>query len=164
MSGLLNAIEISSRGLTVQRTKMNTVAENMANAETTETPEGVPYRRKRVIITSEPARGRFKTELRRANGSLMRTHQSHIPGRSVGRTNQTELSSVSSQESVDKNEEFRLLYDPTHPDANEDGYVRMPNVDIIEEMVDMMTASRGYEANTVAISTAKKMANDALEI
>lgn len=163
MSGILNAIGISSRGLSVQRAKMNVVAENIANAETTETPEGGPYRRKRVVV-KEDRDSEFKTMLRQADTRMARTHPGHRTGKSTVLNEEVELSSVKMDEIVDPDSGFKLVYDPSHPDANEDGYVRMPDIEIINEMVDMMAATRAYEANTVAISSAKKMANDALEI
>ncbi|MFZ5980707.1 MAG: flagellar basal body rod protein FlgC [Candidatus Zixiibacteriota bacterium] len=163
MSGILNAIGISSRGLSVQRAKMNVVAENIANAETTETAEGGPYRRKRVLV-KEDQDSEFRTILRQANTRVARTHPGHRSGHSSVINEEVNLPSVKMEEVVDQNSGFKLVYDPSHPDANEDGYIRMPDIEIINEMVDMMAATRAYEANTVAISSAKKMANDALEI
>jgi len=163
MSGILNAIGISSQGLSVQRAKMNVVAENIANAETTETVEGGPYRRKRVLVKEEQG-SEFKTILRKVDTRMARTHPGHRAGRSTVLNEEVELSSVSMDEVIDPDSNFKLVYDPSHPDANEDGYVRMPDIEIINEMVDMMAATRAYEANTVAISSAKKMVNDALEI
>jgi flagellar basal-body rod protein FlgC len=164
MSGILNAIEISSQGLSVQRQKMNTVAENMANAETTETPEGGPYRRKRVIVFEDKQSTSFDNVLRTANNRLARTHPNHRRGITLRPPDNSRPPSVEAERSETPKDSYRLVYDPGHPDADEEGYVKMPDVDIIEEMVDMMAASRGYEANTVAISAAKKMARDALDI
>ena len=164
MAGILSAIEISSRGLSVQRQKMNAVAENMANAETTETPEGGPYRRKRVLVIADKQNVSFDKVLRKANNRLVRTHRSHRRGISLDPKNGEQAPTVKSREVEDPKSNFRLVYDPTHPQANEEGYVKMPDIDVIEEMVEMMAASRGYEANTIAIAAAKKMARDALEI
>ena len=164
MGGILNAIGISSQGLSVQRAKMNVVAENMANAETTETVEGGPYRRKRVVVAEERPRPEFRTLLKQADGHLTRTHGAHRKGYGppAGRTEQPPT--VRMKEVTDPDSSFKLINDPTHPDADEEGYVRMPDIDIIEEMVDMMAATRSYEANTVAISAAKEMARNALDI
>jgi len=163
MSGILNAIGISSRGLSVQRAKMNVVAQNIANAETTETPEGGPYRRKRVTVQEEKVSD-FKSLLRKADTHMSRTHPNHRSGRQHILNEEVNSSSVSMTEIKDPESSFKLVYDPSHPEANEEGYVRMPDIEIINEMVDMMAATRAYEANTVAISSAKTMAKDALEI
>lgn len=164
MGGILNAIEISSRGLSVQRGKMNVVAENMANAETTETVEGGPYRRKRVVVTEEKPQPQFRTFLKQANGHLVRTHGAHRKGYGPPAARKEQPSTVRMREVAAPETSYKLINDPTHPDADEQGYVRMPDIDIIEEMVDMMAATRGYEANTVAIGAAKKMARNALDI
>lgn len=164
MGGILNAIEISSQGLSAQRARMNVIAQNIANAETVETPEGGPYRRKQVTFEEDRNRVSFSSVLKRANSRLARTNDKHISGCTrIGRTKE-EQSSVAHEMSEDKIDPFKLVYDPSHPAADEEGYVQMPNVEIINEMVDMMTASRAYEANTSVISAAKGMAENALEI
>lgn len=164
MSGILGAIAISSKGLSVQRAKMNAVADNIANAETTETVEGGPYRRKRVLVSEVKEKERFGQLLRRADSRLTRTHPGHRSGGLRHPVGKVEISGVEGQEVVDPSSSFKLVHDPTHPMADEDGYVKMPDVEIINEMVDMMAATRAYEANTVAIASAKQMARDALEI
>lgn len=162
--GLINAIDIAARGLSAQRAKMNVVAENMANAETVETPEGGPYKRQRVIISSEDQSVPFSRELSRASTQLARTNPEHMPNKIRLQVGSVDVSTVEHKEMVDPESTFRLIYDPTHPDADAEGFVKMPDVDIVHEMVDMMAASRAYEANTSVIASAKKMANDALGI
>lgn len=164
MSGLLGAIELSSQGLSVQRAKMNAVADNIANAETTETAEGGPYRRKRVMVSEVKEKEKFSKVLKRANGLLTQTHAGHRPGALRPPESRNELSGVEGQEVQDPASSYQLVYDPSHPEADENGYVKMPDIEIINEMVDMMAATRAYEANTVAISSSKQMARDALEI
>ncbi len=164
MAGLLNAIDVLSQGLSVQRKRMNVAAENIANAETTETRKGGPYQRKRVIVEGDSKEDGFKSHLQLASTRLMKTNKMHLPAQPLRYSTGEEEPSIEGSEQVDKNSKFRLVYDPTHPDADEDGYVKMPDVEIINEMVDMMAASRSYEANTVAIATAKRMANEALDI
>ncbi|MFQ6009240.1 MAG: flagellar basal body rod protein FlgC [Candidatus Zixiibacteriota bacterium] len=164
MAGILNAIEIASQGLSVQRAKMNTVAENIANAETTETEQGGPYRRQRVIVKSDKKKGAFSTLMNDARLRLACTNERHIKGKPLPTSRGIELSSVKMKTVTDPASSYRLVYDPTHPQADKDGYVKMPDVEIVTEMVDMMAASRAYEANTVVISTAKQMAKDALDI
>lgn len=164
MSGLLSAIDISSKGLTVQRAKMNVVAENIANAETTETKEGGPYRRKRVLVNEEKQTVPFSSVLKQADTRLVRTQPGHRLGKAPAIGNKIDMPTVDMKEVEDPASSFKLVYDPSHPDADSEGYVKMPDIEVINEMVDMMSASRAYEANTVAISSAKKMAKDALDI
>ncbi len=164
MGGLINAIEISSQGLSTQRAKMNVIAENMANAETVETDEGGPYRRRRVVVSEDKKAVSFNKLLSQANTRLARTNAAHRPARAAVTGEKETVSSVSYEEVTDPDSSFRLVYDPGHPNADEDGYVCMPDIDVITEMVDMMTATRAYEANTSVISASKQMAQDALDI
>jgi flagellar basal-body rod protein FlgC len=164
MATILNAIDISSKGLSIQRAKLEATAQNLANAETTETREGGPYRRKRIIVKADDFKQSFETALKAAGTSLTRTNTGHRQGKARSFTNSVELSSAEMKEVQDPKSSFRLMYDPSHPAADENGYVKMPDIEVINEMVDMMSATRAYEANTVAISSAKQMAKDALDI
>ena len=164
MTGILNSIQISSQGLSVQRRRMNTTAENIANAETTRTDDGTPYRRKRVVVEENTTQGTFDSMLKNAGMRIARTNPGHLGSKHVSVTRRMDLPTVTTNLVTDPESAYRLEYDPSHPDADEDGYVQMPDIDVITEMVDMMAATRAYEANTVAISSAKKMAKDALEI
>lgn len=164
MGGLINAIGISAQGLSAQRAKMNTVAQNMANAETVETAEGGPYQRKRVIVTEDKKLAPFTDYMSSASTRLTRTHAGHRPSRVRLQSGSIKVSTVRHEEIVDPESSYRLVHDPTHPNADAEGFVKMPDVDVVHEMVDMMAASRAYEANTAVIAAAKKMANDALEI
>lgn len=164
MAGILNAIELSSKGLSIQRSKMNVVAQNIANAETTETQKGGPYRRRRVLVNEHKISGNFNSYLKKAGLRLSRTNPNHIPTKAKRITGKSNLSSVDMKVVTDPESGHKLVYDPTHPDANDKGYVKYPDIEIVNEMVDMMVAARAYEANTVAISTAKKMAEEALDI
>jgi flagellar basal-body rod protein FlgC len=138
---LFSAMKVSASGLSLQRTRMNVVSSNLANASTTRTPEGGPYQRKEVIVEARPL---FEQQFGSALADAVRT---------------AEVAQVRSDASAP-----RMVFDPSHPDADENGYVAMPNVNIVEEMVDMMNASRGYEANATAVQTAKTMAQRAIEI
>lgn len=164
MSDVFTAIDVSARGLSVQRAKMNVVAENIANAETTETPEGGPYKRQRVTVAEDRKPTTFNSEIMRASARLSRTNKKHFQVGSSISVSQTEVPTADLEVGVDKVSKFRPVYDPSHPDANAEGYVMMPDIEIVNEMVDMMAASRAYEANTSAIGAAKQMAKDALEI
>lgn len=164
MAGILNAIEISAAGLSVQRSKMNTIAQNIANAETTQTKEGGPYRRQSVVISESKERVNFGAMMQKAGNKLARTNSKHIQGNVRVNGTSAEVSTTECKVQSAPKDSFKMLYDPNHPQADESGYVKVPDVEIINEMVDMMAASRGYEANTVAISAAKNMANEALDI
>ncbi len=164
MAGLLGAIEISSKGLSVQRAKMNTTAENIANAETTQTPEGGPYRRKQVVVKEDDTGVSFRHMMQRAGVDLDRTNTRHLPAQGVRLRSEVEVPDVKMKEVEAPKSAYKLIHDPSHPDADEQGYVRMPDIEVVNEMVDMMAAARAYEANTVAISTAKQMAKDSLDI
>lgn len=164
MAGILGAIEISSRGLSVQRAKMNTTAENIANAETTQTKEGGPYRRKRVQVKEDDTGVSFRHMMKRAGVRLERTDSRHLPAQGIKTRSEVEVPGVEMEQVEAPKDSYRLVHDPGHPDADEEGYVKMPDVEVVTEMVDMMAAARAYEANTVAIATAKQMAKDALDI
>mgnify|MGYP001256504890 CR=1 FL=1 len=141
---LLDSLHMSSSALSAQRVRMNVISSNLANANTTRTPEGGPYRRKEVLMAAYPAQRTFEDIL---NANLT---DSVSEVKVVGVVNDTRP--------------FITKYDPQHPDANENGYVLMPNVNIVKEMVDMMSATRNYEANVTAINATKSMALKALEI
>ncbi|ANF96514.1 MULTISPECIES: flagellar basal body rod protein FlgC [Paenibacillus] len=143
-----NSFDISASALTAQRLRMDVVSSNIANAETTrakiENGEAVPYRRKEVVLsTNKPA---FADALNSAMN---------------GNNGVNGVKAVAIQE--DK-EPFKLVFNPTHPDADKNGYVKMPNVDTLKEMVDMISASRSYEANVTALNASKAMITKALQI
>ena len=123
---------------------MGAISSNIANAQTTRTPEGGPYRKKQVVFGSEPARDSFADIL---EGELGEKAQN-----------------VYATEVISSNKPPILKYEPNHPDANEKGYVAYPNVNVMEEMADMISTSRSYEANISALNTTKNMAMKALEI
>ena len=135
--GLFDAIDISGSGLSAERLRMDVTAENLANANTTRGPDGGPYRRKSVVL--EQQGGGFGAALSRARG--------------------VQVGGI-----VEDPAPPRRMYDPGHPDADADGYVAMPNVNPITEMVDLITASRAYEANVTAMQTAKTIFSKTLEI
>ncbi len=136
------ALTISGSGLKAERARMNVTAMNLANANTTRTIEGGPYRAKSVVFGAKPLEN-FKDTLH---------------------STQSRLRTVDVVEVVEDNKPFKEIYDPSHPDANDQGIVQMPNVDVAEQMVDMIAAKRGYEANVAAIDAVKSMALKALDI
>lgn len=148
--GMFDSFNISATGLTAQRLRMDLISNNIANATTTRTPEGGPFQRKRAIFAPINPRPFYKSP-------LVPERVDHGVGRGVR---------------VVKIEEdktpFRLVYDPHHPDAiktgPKTGYVEMPNVSVVMEMTDLISASRSYEANIMMVNNAKNMFNKALEI
>ncbi len=164
MEGVFSSIDISGSGMSLQRRKMNVVAENIANAETTKTEDGGPYRRRRLQVNSDSEKLPFKTILNNSRAGLARTHKSHMTGAPSVTGNYESVVTARSKEIIAGEDEYRLVYDPGHPEADEDGYVKMPDIEIINEMVDMISANRAYEANAMAISASKDMLKGALEI
>ncbi len=164
MSGLINSIDVSASGLTIQRRKMDAVAQNIANVETTKTEDGGPYRRKRIMVEEAKENVPFKTLLNQANTKLARTNPAHMTGSTRGMKSDVEISKVDAEEVQAPADDYKLIYDPDHPDADADGFVKMPDIELINEMVDMMTSSRAYKANTTAILAAKEMAKNAMDI
>lgn len=164
MSQLFSSLNISASGLSVFRRKMNIAAENMANAETTKTESGGPYKRKTLQIVGKNVPTTFSNELKTAAIKMAQTSTAHMPGKSVPRYNGTQVSYAESRERVDPNQNVRMVYDPSHPDADEEGFVAMPDIDPLVEMVNMMTASRAYEANITSIQAVKDMSKRALDI
>jgi len=138
------SMNVSSSGMASNRKRMNAISSNIANAQTTRTVEGGPYRRKEVVFGSEPARENFSDVLEGEMGS------------NIQKVHATEVLSI--------NEAPILKYEPGHVDANDKGYVAYPNVNVMKEMADMISASRSYEANISALNTAKSMAMKSLEI
>ena len=139
----LSSMSISASALTATRLRMDVIAENMASSNTTRTENGEPYRRKYVVFQEKTGDRDFAAFFNRAQ-----TAAGGVRVLQIG----TDMS------------EFKLDYNPSHPDADEDGYVRYPNVEVVQEMVDMMSAFRSYEANVTALNTLKDMAIKTLEI
>jgi flagellar basal-body rod protein FlgC len=141
---IFKSMDISSSGLAAQRLRMNILSSNLANAQTTRTPEGGPYKRKDVVFTATPQTNPFEDLLQEGHNSQLR-----------------EVKVTGIHE--DPNPPRRVL-DPSHEDADADGYVSMPNINIMTEMVNMIAATRAYEANATAMTDAKQLAIKALEI
>jgi flagellar basal-body rod protein FlgC len=145
-----SALETSASALTAERLRMDVIANNIANAETTRTPEGGPYRRQMVVLGSRPS---FAATLQGAGGQAQPAGAADSVGRGV-RVVQI----------VQDQRPFKLKYDPTNPDADANGYVQLPNVETVTEMVDLISASRAYEANVTALNAFKSMVSAALQI
>jgi len=152
---LFAAMKVSTSGLTAQRKRLDVVAENLANIETTRTAEGGPYRRQVVSFQEERALVISSPEPGEAGGN----DTSAQPGT----TEQQEFRGVSGQIREDSSP-FPEVYDPGHPDANSEGFVKYPNVDIVTEMTELISATRAFEANVTAFNAAKQMMRKALEL
>ena len=140
---LFKAMEISASGLRAQRTRVEAISSNLANVTTTRTDEGGPYRRRETVFASDPISTPF-------SNLLTSSVTKEPPGVKA--------------EVVERQGEMKEVYEPSHPDADERGYVMLPNVNLVEEMVDLLSALRNYEANVTAFNSAKSMVMKALEI
>lgn len=161
---IFDTMSISATGLSSQRRKLNAIASNIANADTTRTDEGGPYKRKRILMMEAHQPSRFSTLLQEQKERLTLTNPGHLPAAEARTFAELLGSGVETQEVREEPVEPRLVYDPAHPDAREDGYVVYPDINIVTEMVDMIAASRAYEANVTTLDTSKSMFNRALEI
>jgi flagellar basal-body rod protein FlgC len=142
---LLSALQIAASGLTAQRQRVEVISSNLANADTTSTEEGGPYRRKDLVFTTQSMQGSFQTMLGEA--------LDNEAGKGV------RVAGIYEDDAP-----FIRRYEPGHPDADADGYVLMPNISPVEEMVNLISATRSFEANTQAISAIKELAQKSLEI
>lgn len=140
----LRSLNISGSGLTAQKLRMDVISQNISNAEVTRTENGTPYRRKMVVLSSINGEGNFRDALDRAT--------------------KVKTGGVQVQSVIEDQSALVPVYNPNHPDANEEGYVMLPNVNTAQEMIDMLGASRAYEANITAFNATKSMVLKALEI
>ncbi|OYZ18403.1 MAG: flagellar basal body rod protein FlgC [Bdellovibrio sp. 28-41-41] len=145
MSDYISGMRISSSGMTAQRARLNAISSNIANINTTQTPEGGPYRRKDVVFEAMPDARNFGEILTSSN-----------PKSNMQRVQVTDV--------VSDLKAPLMKYDPDHPDANPEGYVAYPNINLMEEMTNMLQATRAYEANVSALQASKDMAMSALEL
>ena len=161
--GIFDSFDISASGMSAEQYRMDIISQNMANAHTTRTEDGTPYVRK--VVTFQE-----KTNTKERNFKhMLDTAFSNLSGRPLGSTNSARLSSPGSGVKIgglyeDTWTEEVMAYDPEHPDADENGYVHYPNVNVITEMTNMIDARRGYEANQAAFEATKAMANKGLEM
>jgi flagellar basal-body rod protein FlgC len=147
--GLFDALDISGSALSAERLRMDVTSENLANAQTTRGANGQPYRRKEVVLQEMGGAG---TSFGATLAGVMGNESDSTPG------------GVQVAGIVQDAGQGQLVYDPGHPDANAQGYVRMPNVEPVSEMTDLITESRSYEANVTAMQTAKSMYTKTLDI
>lgn len=141
---IFHSIDVSATALTAEKTRIDVISNNMANANTTRATGGMPYRRQMTVFKEKKGTP-FSSYLRDANNKYFND-------------------GVSISGIVEDTTPFKLIYEPGHPDADENGYVRMPNVDMAKEMVDMIDAYRAYEANVTSMNTSKSLLMKALDI
>ncbi|HBG48374.1 MAG TPA: flagellar basal body rod protein FlgC [Cyanobacteria bacterium UBA9971] len=161
-----NALDISSSALTAQRIKMDAIAGNIANVNTTRNPDGTPgiYRRKEVIFSS--VYGNMVNG--KNNNDEWNTDETNTNADLKGSVSQNSVSTLNGVKVLQVADDFKTplnkVYNPSHPDADKDGYVNLPNVNVVSEMVDMISASRAYEANVTSINATKSMISAAMKI
>jgi flagellar basal-body rod protein FlgC len=161
---LLNSSKISGTALAAHRTKLNVIAENLANVDTTRTKEGGPYRRKMVVFKAEDIDS-FKSVVEKKQEKQEKWGIELSPIEFDSEKKPDKGTGVNVDQIIRSQEDFRLVYNPAHPDADPDtGYVEMPNVDHLTEIADMLVAKRSYEASATALSATKDMVLKALEI
>lgn len=166
--GMFTAINAAGSGLTAERLRMDIISNNIANVNSTRTEEGGPYRRQRAIFTPRRIQPNFSIPMPRGINDQLKAqkiHKKHISFQDDEVSSQYEWFKGVKVLKVDEDPSpFRMEYQPGHPDADDNGYVAMPNVNIVSEMTDMISASRAYEANVSTIKSAKAMFTKALTI
>ncbi len=161
---LLSASKISGTALAAHRTKINVIAENLANVDTTRTKDGTPYRRKMVVFKGDDIES-FKSVIAKKQFRQQQAGIELSPIEFDSKKGEDRGTGVRVDQIIKSQEDFRLVHNPAHPDADPDtGYVKMPNVDHLTEIADMLVAKRSYEASVTALSTTKDMVLKALEI
>lgn len=157
-----NDFDISGYGLSAQRFRMNIISSNIANANTTRTSEGGPYQRREVVFKAMEFDKALNEELK--NSSDFLEYENPLDDPFLQTDANPAIMSVKVDKVVRDDSDFRLKYDPSHPDANEQGYVAYPNINPVIEMADLIEATRAYQANVAAFQSAKNMANSSIEM
>ena len=158
----LNSFDISGYGLSAQRVRVNTISENIANAQTTRTDEGGPYRRKEVIFKAVDFNEQFNKALNGMTNSA--GYEDPLDEGEYGKKANPAIMSVIVDKISRDDREPKMKYDPSHPDADADGYVAYPNINPVIEMADLVEATRSYQANVAAFESSKNMANAAISL
>ena len=148
----LSSLNVVGSGLTAQQLRLDVISENVTNINTTRTQAGGPYRRKMVVLQSQTGRDSFREAMAAAAKGM-------VPNRGYETAGGVQVREIAEDPS-----EFKLVYDPSHPDANEAGYVEMPNVTLVKEITDAMAATQAYSANVTALNALKAVISKGLEI
>ncbi len=158
----LNGFDISGYGLSAQRFRLNIISSNIANANTTRTAEGGPYRRREVIFKAVDFDEALNNELKDKNTLL--EYENPLDEKDIKKFPTPIIENVVVDKVVRDDSEFKMRYDPTHPDANSEGYVAYPNINPVIEMADLIEATRAYQANVAAFQSSKSIALNSIDI
>ncbi len=158
----LNSFDISGYGLSAQRVRVNTISSNIANASTTRTDEGGPYRRKEVVFKAQNFDALLGNALKNSTDSLK--YSDPLNEGDFNKKVNPAIMSVIVDKIAQDDSDFKMKYEPSHPDADASGYVAYPNINPVIEMADLVEATRSYQANVAAFESAKNMANSAISL
>lgn len=158
----MSDFDISGYGLSAQRFRMNVISSNIANANTTRTSEGGPYQRKEVVFKAIDFNDALNSELKKDSNML--NYENPLDDPFLQSDANPAIMSVKVDKVVRDDSDFKLKYDPSHPDANKEGYVAYPNINPVIEMADLIEATRAYQANVAAFQSAKSMANSSIDM
>lgn len=158
----LNGFDISGYGLSAQRFRLNIISSNIANANTTRTAEGGPYRRREVVFKAVDFDEALNNELEDKNTLL--EYENPLDEKDIKKFPSPIIENVIVDKVVRDDSEFKMRYDPTHPDANSEGYVAYPNINPVVEMADLIEATRAYQANVAAFQSSKSIALNSIDI
>jgi flagellar basal-body rod protein FlgC len=164
ISDFFSTFNISASGLSAEKRRLAITAENIANANTTRTAEGTAYKRKVMIQEVLSERSHFMDSLRRAEVNLKTSQSGHLPMSNYTPGDITADGFSDIETKVEEQNQFKEVYDPDHPDADGNGIVRFPNVNVVAEMLELISASRTYEANITVMNATKNLAKKSLEI
>ena len=166
LSGVFSGLHISASGLRAQRIRQNIISSNIANAQTTRTDKGGPYKRQFTVLTAGTANKDVSIINKKVALEGEQTDKGHlpIPPSNFPRDERFFGNGVDVTEIREDSRPPKMVYDPSHPDADEKGYVAMPNINIVQEMTDMIAATRAYEANATAFNAMKNMMMQALQL
>jgi len=162
MSNFLSSFDISGYGLSAQRVRVNTISQNIANAQTTRTDEGGPYRRKEVVFKAIDFNKQFNQALNSMTDSAR--YEDPLNEGDFGKKVNPAIMSVVVDKISRDDREPKMKFDPSHPDADANGYVAYPNINPVIEMADLVEATRSYQANVAAFESSKNMANSAISL
>ena len=166
LAGMFSGFDISASGMRAMRIKQNAISSNLANIETTRTDKGGPYRRQFTVLEADSDRREVRLLNKEPALEGRQTDGNHlpIPPRNFPRDERFFGNGVRVAEIREDARPPRMVYDPAHPDADENGYVAMPNINVVKEMADMIAATRAYEANVTAFNATKAMLQQALQM
>ena len=166
LSGIFSNLDISASGLSAQRVRQNAISANLANAETTRTEDGGPYRRQFVVFEADSDKNdtRLLNEEPALQGKVTAQNHLPIPASNYPRDKRFFGNGVRVSEIREDSRPPKMVYNPSHPDADANGYVAMPNINVVEEMTDMIAATRAYEANATAFNATKAMISQVIQL